>query len=80
MRVEDAAFHARGSVATAAGALASQYLATWLMVRRAGFETAAGALHGAAPVGEQSTYVARLLDAVRPFVAPVTRRPNATRG
>jgi transcriptional regulator GlxA family with amidase domain len=68
VRVEDAPFHARGPIATAGGCLASQYLAAWLMVRGAGFDAAARALHYAAPVGEKEQYVARLLDVVRPFV------------
>ena len=68
VRVEEAPFHARGPVATAGGCLASQYLAAWLMVRGAGFDAAARALHYAAPVGEKEAYVARLLDTVRPFV------------
>jgi transcriptional regulator GlxA family with amidase domain len=68
VRVEEAPFHARGPIATAGGCLASQYLATWLMVRGAGFDTAARALHYAAPVGEKEAYVAKLLDVVRPFV------------
>ena len=68
VRVEDAPFHARGPIATAGGCLASQYLAAWLMVRGAGFDAAARALHYAAPVGEKEAYVAKLLDRVRPFV------------
>jgi len=68
VRVEEAPFHARGPVATAGGCLASQYLAAWLMVRGAGFDAAAKALHYAAPVGEKEAYVAKLLDVVRPFV------------
>ncbi|MBC8056615.1 MAG: DJ-1/PfpI family protein [Rhizobiales bacterium] len=68
VRVEDAPFHARGPIATAGGCLASQYLAAWLMVRGDGFGAAERALHYAAPVGEKDTYVARLLDVVRPFV------------
>ena len=68
VRVEDAAFHARGPIATAGGCLASQYLAAWLMVRGAGYEAASRALHYAAPVGEKEAYVARVLDVVRPFV------------
>ena len=70
VRVEDAPFHARGGVATAGGCLASQYLAAWMMVRGAGFEAARQALHHAAPVGEKDAWVARLLDAVRPFLPP----------
>ena len=69
VRCGDAAFHARGPVATAAGCLASQYLAAWVMVRGAGFEVAAQALRGTAPVGEEDAYVERLLAGVRPFVA-----------
>ena len=68
VRVEEAPFHARGPIATAGGCLASQYLAAWTMVRGAGFDAAARALHYAAPVGEKDAYVARLLDVIRPFV------------
>lgn len=68
VRVEEAPFHARGPIATAGGCLASQYLAAWMMVRGAGFDAAARALHYAAPVGEKDAYVARLLDVIRPFV------------
>jgi len=72
VRVVDEPFHARGSIATAGGCLASQYLAAWLMARHAGFAAAARALHQAAPVGESAAYVTRLLDVVRPFIdAPV---------
>jgi transcriptional regulator GlxA family with amidase domain len=68
VRVEDAAFHARGPIATAGGCLASQYLAAWMMATRAGFEAATQALLYAAPVGEKEEYVERLLKVVRPFV------------
>jgi len=68
VRVVDAPFHARGPVATAGGCLAAQYLAAWMMARRAGFEAAAQALHYAAPVGEKDSYVKKLLDEVRPFI------------
>lgn len=72
VRCEGAAFHARGPVATAAGCLASQYLAAWVMVRGAGFAVAEKALRGAAPVGEEDAYVSGLLGVVRPFVADMT--------
>ena len=68
VRVVDAPFHARGPIATAGGCLASQYLAAWMMAKRAGFDAAAQALHYAAPVGEKDSYVERLLQGVRPFV------------
>lgn len=68
VRVEDTPFHARGPVATAGGALAAQYLATWMMVKGAGADVATRALRHAAPVGEEEAYVERLLAVVRPFV------------
>ena len=68
VRVVDEPFHARGAIATAGGCLASQYLATWLMARHAGFDAATQALHRVAPVGEKDSYVAMLLARVRPFV------------
>jgi len=70
VRVEDAAFHARGPIATAGGCLAAQYLAAWMMLRGAGEAAAKQALHYAAPVGEKDAYVGKLLDTVRPFIAP----------
>jgi len=70
VRVEDAAFHARGPIATAGGCLAAQYLAAWMMLRGAGEAAAKQALHYAAPVGEKDAYVAKLIDTVRPFVTP----------
>ena len=76
VRVEDAPFHARGPIATAGGCLASQYLAAWMMVRGAGYDATAKALHYAAPVGEKEAYVARLLDVVRPFI-PAEQLPSA---
>ncbi len=68
VRVEDSPFLARGSIATAGGCLASQYLAAWVMVRGAGWAAAGRALHYVAPVGEKDAYVKRVLDVIRPFV------------
>lgn len=68
-RVLDEPFHARGPLATAGGCLASQYLATWVMLKTAGEAAAREALHYVAPVGEKQAYVERLLTVVRPFVA-----------
>jgi transcriptional regulator GlxA family with amidase domain len=69
VRVIDAPFHARGPVATAGGCLSAQYLAAWMMIKRAGPEAAAQALHYVAPVGEKDAYVERLLAVVKPFLA-----------
>lgn len=72
VRVEDTPFHARGPIATAGGCLASQYLATWVMLRRAGLEATTQALAQVAPVGEQAAYVERLLGRVQPFLSDLT--------
>ena len=79
VRVQDAAFHARGPIATAGGCLASQYLAAWLMLRGAGEAAATQALHYAAPVGEKEAYVRRLLKVVEPFV-PAPSQPTRGEG
>jgi len=79
VRVQDAAFHARGPIATAGGCLASQYLAAWLMLRGAGEAAATQALYYAAPVGEKEAYVERLLAVVRPFV-PAPSQPTRGEG
>ena len=68
--VLDEPFHARGPIATAGGCLASQYLATWVMLKKAGEAAAREALHYVAPVGEKEAYVERLLAVVKPFAAP----------
>ncbi|HET7791851.1 MAG TPA: DJ-1/PfpI family protein [Rhizobacter sp.] len=68
VRVVDEPFHARGPVATAGGCLASQYLATWVMLQRAGLQATEQALHYVAPVGEKEAYVKKLIDVVQPFL------------
>lgn len=65
VRVENTSFHARGPIATAGGCLASQYLATWLMCRRAPAEVVQQALQYVAPVGDVDSYVKGLLSAVK---------------
>ncbi|MFM9916028.1 MAG: DJ-1/PfpI family protein [Rhizobacter sp.] len=72
VRVEESPFLARGSLATAGGCLASQYLAAWMMARGAGLDAAAQALHYAAPVGEKDAYVERILAVIRPFLPEAT--------
>src|SRR5215472_15983673 len=65
--VIDQQFYAEGNVATAGGCLASQYLATWIILRlgsRADVETA---LRRVTPVGQQDDYIARAIEAVEPF-------------
>jgi len=68
-RVLDEPFHARGPVATAGGCLASQYLATWVMLAKAGEPATREALTYAAPVGEKQAYVDRLIELVRRYTS-----------
>ncbi|MER6440586.1 DJ-1/PfpI family protein [Streptomyces sp. NPDC001185] len=63
--VLDVPFHADGDIATAGGCLASQYLATWVITRTLGEDTARGVLDYVAPVGENRETVERALRAVR---------------
>ncbi|MGV9708568.1 DJ-1/PfpI family protein [Streptomyces sp. NPDC003483] len=62
--VLDVPFHAEGDIATAGGCLASQYLATWVIARTLGEDTARGVLDYVAPVGENRETVERALRAV----------------
>jgi len=64
-RVLDEPFHARGPIATAGGCLASQYLATWVMLKKTDEAATREALGYVAPVGEKTAYVERLLAVVR---------------
>jgi transcriptional regulator GlxA family with amidase domain len=73
VRVLDEPFHAHGPIATAGGCMASQYLAAWVMLSKAGPELAAQALHYVAPVGEKEAYVEKVLGVVRPFVPAANR-------
>jgi hypothetical protein len=68
--VIDQPFHARGRVATAGGCLASQYLATWIILRLGSREGVATALHRVSPVGQQAEYIARAIEAVQPYLPP----------
>jgi transcriptional regulator GlxA family with amidase domain len=61
-------FFADGNVATASGCLASQYLATWILLRGASRLDAERALSYVAPVGEEATYVERAIGTVKPYV------------
>jgi transcriptional regulator GlxA family with amidase domain len=68
VRVLDQPFYAEGNVATAGGCLASQYLATWFILRGASVADAEAALLRVAPVGQQQEYVTRAIEIVRPFL------------
>lgn len=61
VKVLDTPFHAQGSIATAGGCLASQYLAGWVILRTLGEDALREAFHYVAPVGEEQETVARVL-------------------
>ncbi|HEX6685774.1 MAG TPA: hypothetical protein VF062_23565 [Candidatus Limnocylindrales bacterium] len=63
--VLDAPFHAEGSIATAGGCLASQYLATWVITRVLGEGAARDVIGYVAPVGENQETIERALRATR---------------
>ncbi|MGI4747172.1 MAG: DJ-1/PfpI family protein [Janthinobacterium lividum] len=67
IRVLDQPFYAEGNVATAGGCFASQYLATWILLRGSTREDAEAALHYVAPVGQKEEYVTRAIEAVRAY-------------
>lgn len=66
--VIDAPFIAHGNIATAGGCLASQYLAAWMIARRASLRDAEEAMQYVAPVGEKALYVERALEVIASFV------------
>jgi transcriptional regulator GlxA family with amidase domain len=61
-------FVAHKNIATAGGCLASQYLATWILLKLAGVEATKSAIHYVAPVGEKEATIAHSLSVVEPFV------------
>jgi transcriptional regulator GlxA family with amidase domain len=75
--VIDQPFYAEGNVATAGGCLASQYLATWIMLRAGSREHAETALQLVTPVGQQADYIARAIGVVEPYLPPTAIAPAA---
>ncbi|MFE0878112.1 hypothetical protein ACFW4X_25175 [Streptomyces smyrnaeus] len=68
VEVLDQPFHAKDTIATAGGCLASHYLAAWIIARLAGHDAAEGALHYVAPVGEKGEYVERAWRNITPYL------------
>jgi transcriptional regulator GlxA family with amidase domain len=68
VKVLDAPFVAHGNVATAGGCFASQYLAAWVIARKASLRDAEAAMHYVAPVGEKQVYVTRAMAVITPFL------------
>ncbi|HKA21572.1 MAG TPA: DJ-1/PfpI family protein [Blastocatellia bacterium] len=68
VKVLDRPFYAEGNVATAGGCLSAQYLSTWIIWRLIGKEAALEALNYVVPVGEQSEYITRAIEAVSAYI------------
>jgi transcriptional regulator GlxA family with amidase domain len=66
--VLDQPFYAKGNVATAGGCLASLYLATWMILRLGSLEDVVTALQRVTPVGQQTEYVGRAIEAVEAYL------------
>ncbi len=69
IEILDRAFHADGNLASAGGCLAAQYIAAWMMMRKADEKTARDVLYQVAPIGEKDLYIDRAIAAVRPYVS-----------
>ncbi len=66
--VLEQAFVAKNNIATAGGCMSSEYLATWVMVKKANIETAESILGYVAPVGEKEKHISHCISVVSPFV------------
>lgn len=64
VQVLDQPFFAAGNIATAGGCLASQYLATWILMRAGSRKDAEEAIHYVSPVGQKEEYVSRAIGSV----------------
>jgi transcriptional regulator GlxA family with amidase domain len=64
VNVLDEPFRAQGTIATAGGCLASTYLSAWLVANLLGSEAAQKMLRAVAPVGEEHSLVARVMQVI----------------
>ena len=68
VEVLDQPFFAKDSIATAGRCMASQYLATWIIAKLAGNDSAESAIHYVAPVGEKESSVSHSMSIVLPYI------------
>ncbi|WMN89945.1 DJ-1/PfpI family protein [Vibrio parahaemolyticus] len=61
-------FYAKGNLATAGGCLSSKYLATWVISKLSGKESAESAIHYVAPVGEKQSTVEHCMSIVGAYL------------
>ena len=69
-------FTAKGNIATAGGCMASEYLATWVIAKKAGLDAAKSAIHYVAPTGEKESHVEHVLSVISPFVVDDSFQDN----
>ena len=67
VEVLEQSFVANGNVATSGGCMSSEYLATWVMVKKSGKEVAQSILNYVAPVGEGEKHISHCLSVVEPY-------------
>lgn len=67
--VLDRSFIAKDNIATAGGCFSAQYLATWFIYKSLGREAVADALSYVAPVGEQQSFIDRVLTVIEAGIA-----------
>jgi len=60
-------FIANGNIATSGGCMSSEYLATWVMVKKSSTNVAKSILAYVAPVGEGEQHISQCLSAVEPY-------------
>ena len=61
-------FTAQNNIATAGGCLASQYLATWVILKLAGQEAAEASISYVAPVGEKEVTTSHAISIVKRYI------------
>ena len=61
-------FTADGNIATAGGCMSSQYLATWVIFKLAGQQSAEASINYVAPVGEKEVTTSHVISIVKPFI------------
>ncbi len=67
VEVLEQSFVANGNIATSGGCMSSEYLATWVMVKKSGEEVAKSILNYVAPVGEGERHISHCLSVVEPY-------------
>ena len=68
VKVLEQAFVANGNVATSGGCMASEYLATWVILKKTDQAVTENILSYVAPVGESDTHISQCISAVKPFI------------